>query len=323
MPFVTQLDIKEFRGIKECREPLRFSKFNVLLGRNNSEKSTVLQALFLLPRPDLPQPMRLGLRGTRRDHLLHHLTGGASSLVYRYAGEARLYFKFGEKKYEINLDAQGMPRASSENALFSSDAACEYLGVKREEAENWAVFVPNDTEFQKRVEGQLSQEWASVEKSESHIKVIKEVINPTIDEEFTEIIRRDSSLYVRKDPGVYINLRDLGDGVEKTLSILLFIDYCSPKLVLWDDFEVSAHPSLLRNVLRWLSQRDWQVVLATHSIDVLYELTEIRPEECTVIQLKKTADDVLVHKNLTVEEVEDYLSASNDPRLLVDLIEVS
>jgi predicted ATP-dependent endonuclease of OLD family len=66
MSFVTQLDIKEFRGIKRCEEPLRFSKFNVLLGRNNSGKSAVLQSLSLFPQPHLLQPMSLGLGGDSR-----------------------------------------------------------------------------------------------------------------------------------------------------------------------------------------------------------------------------------------------------------------
>jgi len=185
------------------------------------------------------------------------------------------------------------------------------------------VLIPNNTEFLRRVEEKLSSEWARVEKTESHIRVVEEVINPVVDERFTEVLRRDSSLYVRKEAGFYINLRDLGDGIEKTLSIILFLELCSPKLVLWDDFEISAHPSLIESILRWLCGRDWQVVLATHSIDVLYELVEIKPEDCKIIQMKKTQDDILLHKSLTIEEVEDLLSANNDPRFLVDLIEVS
>jgi len=328
MAFITQLDIKEFRGIKRCREPLKFSKFNVLLGRNNSGKSAVLQALFLLPHPDLSQPMSLMFgRDLRRISLLRHLTGGDASMVYRYAGKALLDFEFGEKKYHISLDDRAISESSIEDEEFHQGEvhkACEYLGIKVKESENWAVFVPSDSEFLKKVEERLSNNWAGVEKSGSHIEVIKEVINPVIDENFTEVVRRDSALWVRKEiegRGFHVNIRDLGDGVEKTLSILLFLDFCTPKLVLWDDFEISAHPSLVRSLLQWLNKKEWQVVLATHSIDVLYELVEIKPQDCVVIQLKKTDDDILSHRSLTVKEVEDFLSAGNDPRLLVDLIE--
>jgi energy-coupling factor transporter ATP-binding protein EcfA2 len=329
MSFVTQLDIKEFRGIKSCKEPLKFSKFNVLLGRNNSGKSAVLQALSLLPHPFSKQPMGINIGGDPRTGLIRHLTGHDDSIIYRYAGEASLDFEFEDKKYHISLTKGGVREISGQGKGFppyEPAEACRYLGIEPKESQNWAVFVPNDSQFLKVVEERLSADWQRVEKSESHIEVIREVINPVIDEKFTEVTRRDSALYVRKEiegKPSYVNVRDLGDGVEKTLNILLFLDFCVPKLVLWDDFELSAHPSLVKSLLQWLNKREWQVVLATHSIDVLYELVEINPQDCTIVQLKKTGDDILVRKNLTVEEVEDYLSANNDPRFLVDLIEIS
>jgi len=329
MPFITQLDIKEFRGIKSCKQPLKFSKFNILLGRNNSGKSAVLQALSLLPHPVSRQPMSVDVGGNLRTGLIRHLTGRDDSIIYRYAGEASLDFEFEDKKYHIGLARGEIREISAQDKkfpLYELSEACRYLGIEPKESQNWAVFVPNDSEFLKKVEGRLSNEWATIEKSESHIEVIREVINPVIDEKFTEVTRSDSALYVRKEiegRGFRVNIRDLGDGVEKTLNILLFLDFCAPKLVLWDDFEISAHPSLVKSLLQWLNKKEWQVVLATHSIDVLYELVEIKPEDCAIIQLKKTSDDVLFYKSLTVEAVEDYLSANNDPRFLVDLIEIS
>lgn len=324
MSFVTQLNIKEFRGIKECKEPLKFSKFNVLIGRNNSGKSAVLQAFSLLPHYGLDQPMDLRAKGvTNRFGFVAKLIGGSDSLIYRYAGKTSLDFEFGEKKYCINFNGTSW-KSIIEDKEIDISKACEYLDVKLEEGRNWTVFIPNESEFLGKVEEKLSSEWKRVEKSESPIKVTKEVINPIIDEVFTEVLRRNHGLYVRKEvegKPFYVNVRDLGDGIEKTLNILLFLDSCAPKLVLWDDFEISAHPSLVKRLLQWLNEKEWQVVIATHSIDVLYELVEIKPKDALIIQLRKTGDDILTYETLTVEEVEDYLSAGNDPRLLVDLVE--
>ena len=54
--FVRSLSLSRFRGVKETEEPIRLRKFNVLLGRNNSGKTTVLEALSLLPHPKVEPP---------------------------------------------------------------------------------------------------------------------------------------------------------------------------------------------------------------------------------------------------------------------------
>ncbi len=43
---IEQLSIKNFKGIKEI--DLDFSKLNILVGENNSGKSTILQSLAFL-----------------------------------------------------------------------------------------------------------------------------------------------------------------------------------------------------------------------------------------------------------------------------------
>ncbi|MHA1661032.1 MAG: AAA family ATPase [Promethearchaeota archaeon] len=58
--FVDWLDVKEFRGINECIEKLEFSNFTALIGKNNTGKSSILEALSLLPDPDLS------------DYITHH-----------------------------------------------------------------------------------------------------------------------------------------------------------------------------------------------------------------------------------------------------------
>ena len=62
--------------------------------------------------------------------------------------------------------------------------------------------------------------------------------------------------------------------------------------------------------------------MTTHSIDVLTSLLEVRPKDTKVIQLKKTNDDILLHEDLTIDQLEDVIETSQDPRKLVDSLKL-
>ncbi len=76
----TELYMKNFRGIKEGK--IEFSQVNILLGPNNSGKSTILEALFLLPNPARVVPyaklekknrMKFQIRSLKAIELIHEL----------------------------------------------------------------------------------------------------------------------------------------------------------------------------------------------------------------------------------------------------------
>ena len=83
--FVKNLDIKEFRGIKSSKGAINFSNFTVLIGRNSSGKSTVLEALSLLPHPDLLDVIE---GNNKKDTLIRLHPGSFRRLLYLYAGRS-------------------------------------------------------------------------------------------------------------------------------------------------------------------------------------------------------------------------------------------
>jgi hypothetical protein len=353
MVFVSSLDLKEFRGIREFKEPLELAKFNVLVGRNNSGKSAILHALSLLPHPDLGLPMSLDVEDwTKRDRIFSQFLGGWESAIYRYAGTASLKFKVKVKirkgkpvvvytadlppppvEYEIVEKACHADISKRGISFFVDDESvdaptcCVRLDIDEERAKDLDAFVPNDSTFLKVLKIRLRQNWSAIEKSEAHYSIVRDIINKSVNETFTEIIVREDELYVRKEiNGIpfYVKVRDLGDGIKRILSVLLWLEACSPELVLWDDFEASVHPTLLKLVLEWLMKKDWQVVIATHSIDTLLKLLELDAgsKDSRIILLQKTPDDILLHKRLSLEELENFVIANQDPRLLPDLLKL-
>ena len=189
-------------------------------------------------------------------------------------------------------------------------------------------FIPADSAFINSLFSNLNSEKYRnlVTKIGANVNVAKELVNNCVDDKYTEILFAPE-LSARKErgegiPPLYVKVKDLGDGIEKVVLIALWLEALKPSLVLWDDFEGSAHPSLIKGLLEWLSKKPWQVIMTTHSIDVLTSLLEVRPKDTKVIQLKKTNDDILLHEDLTIDQLEDVIETSQDPRKLVDSLKL-
>jgi energy-coupling factor transporter ATP-binding protein EcfA2 len=331
--FVSSIDIKEFRGIEKCKTPLALSNFTVLIGRNNSGKSSVLEALSLLPFPVNPLPYT----GENRLNFVEKLHGGRTSLVYGYSGTASLTFAVEEKAWEIRIGDNENASASIEiNGGSSSNPIQQVANALNIPAQGDFVskinskvfFIPAESAFINSLFSRLDTDQYRnlVTKSGANVKVAKELVNNCVDDKYTEILF-SPELSARKDRGenmspLYVKVKDLGDGIEKVVLIALWLEALKPSLVLWDDFEGSAHPTLIKGILEWLSKKPWQVVMSAHSIDVLTSLLEVRPKDAKVIQLKKTSDDILLHEDLTIEQLEDVIETSQDPRRLVDSLKL-
>lgn len=90
-----------------------------------------------------------------------------------------------------------------------------------------------------------------------------------------------------------------------------------PKLLLWDDFESTFHPYLLRRIIEWLGkqveQQRMQVVLSTHSIDVISTILDVKPTDARFIILSKDEEDILHYDVKDVYDMEVIVGASHDP----------
>ncbi|MCD6370160.1 MAG: ATP-binding protein, partial [Thermoplasmata archaeon] len=116
---------------------------------------------------------------------------------------------------------------------------------------------------------------------------------------------------------------------KKIVRAYMVIRLLKPRLILWDDFDAALHPSLVKGLLKWLYSGNWQVVLSTHSLDVLYYLLDIledgkneKKEGNIQVLLLRRVDDILYHKSLSVEELEDLIDSNTDPRFLATTIKV-
>ena len=341
--FVRSLSLSRFRGVKETEEPIRLRKFNVLLGRNNSGKTTVLEALSLLPHPEVEPPwlhieapagappgVVLNRRTWMIARWLHQ--GDFSTLLYRYHGTAKVSYEIEAKdgllKPEVEISADDCDLLT-EGACTDWGFIAEDLGIPKSDMDELAklvLFIPDSDEFMRRLSRAIYENFELVEAAGAHNRVVGEVIDKCVDEKLTEVVPFKQELRLRREcpdgTSFHVRLEDVGDGLERVVPVLLWLDTLRPKLVLWDDFEANMHPSLIGTVLEWLAERDWQVVLATHSLDVLYALLDVWPEDGQVILLCRTADDTLRANYMKLEELDRAVRAHQDPRYLVEWLKL-
>jgi len=322
--FISEIDVNEFRGIKRCKKPVKLSKFNVLIGKNNSAKSSLLEALYLCPSPQIDSIYK---KGNKIDQITK-LHSGRDGLVYGYSGNATMMYNVNNTSFAIEITSDGGTHILIDNeATGSLEDISKMLKIPEPKLKDISIYIPNDTGTINEYAGYVSNMENEIVKIGAN-KRVAEFVNRCIDEEYTEVLWKRDGISCRKElPDgslLYPKLDDLGDGIKRATIIMLLLEARSPHLVLWDDFETASHPTLIRAQLEWLSKKDWQVVLSTHSIDVLYQLLEleISSADLQILQMRKLNDDTLVYESLTIDDLDDLMNANADPRRLVDALGV-
>jgi len=320
------VEMEGFGGVKNCKRPVKLHKFTILIGPNNSSKTTLLVGLSLLPYPWYQNLPLLSMH--RSMFLREFLYKDLRSLIYRYSGHGKIKCVFNKKNLilEIHEDEIGdlLVEVGEEEKMkrisrHMEESLLHYLKLKN--LTGYTLFIPNSDRFRKKLEENLVEHWEYVEKTGAHVKLVRKLVSKVVEERFTEITLRRNELMLRKEfpdgDVAYIRMRDMGDGVKRFLTAALWLEAVKPKVVLWDDLESSAHPALIRAVIEWLVDHDWQVVASTHSIDVLREILITRPKGARILSLRKLSDDTLTYKEYTLEDIEQMFVRGLDVRKLL------
>ena len=324
---VEKLWIEGFRGIRRLAEPLKLRGFNVIVGPNNAGKTAVLEALYMLNHPSARDP----LYDNTVTGVVASLHSGMHSIVYGYQGRALIHCEMADEtvlevvieaidsgmRYFAALVENGEQKPVDEKMLHKK--LSEKYGAFRS---SFALYLPNDTNAYHSIYLRLLRAWAYIVSQGLHVEAVEEIVRPITTEGFTELLIWMEALRLRRETKspTYIDIRDLGLGLERALLAYLATRYVGPRILLWDDAEVALHPSLAATVIEWLSSLDTQVVLTTHSIDLLYALLKTYPQDAQVILLRKQEDDTIVHEPVELEELEKLVEASLDPRRLAELL---
>jgi len=322
------VELRGFGGVRDCERPVKLHKFTVLIGPNNSCKTTLLIGLSLLPYPWYQYLPLISMHRSR--FLGEFLYKDLSSLVYRYSGRGEVKCVFNSKNlmlevYEDRVDdllvGDGEGEKMERIPYTMEEKLVKYFKLELKKLIEYTLFIPNSDAFRRRLESMLVEHWESIEKTGAHVKLVRRLVSKVVEDRFTEITLRRRELMLRKvlpdEDVAYIRMGDMGDGVKRFLTAALWLEAVKPRVVLWDDLESSAHPALIRAVIEWLADHDWQVVASTHSIDVLREIVLARPKEARVLSLRKLEDDTLLYREYELEKLEQMFERGLDVRKLL------
>ena len=323
--FVKDLDITEFRGIKRSKKKIDFSNFTVLIGKNNSGKSSILEALSLLPASQV----RDIITDRTKSQLLEDLNKGRkgySSFLYLHAGISDLKYHLSDNRIlEMKFDMDNNSNLILDNSpiIDSIEHIAKAYRINKNQLSKLVLFIPNNTKIIEEIELKIKSLKDLIMKKGVHITVA-EFINKCVDDKYSELVFQDS-ISIRKifsKNTFYLPLNDLGTGIEKIVKIMSLVEVIEPKLILIDDFESGLHPSLIELFIEWLKNGKWQTIISTHSIDVLNSIIDSNPPDTSVLLLKKDSEDILNYEKFELDKLTAYMNSNADPRYLVDTFDL-
>jgi hypothetical protein len=324
------LELENFRGVK--RGSLSLGALNILLGGNNSGKTTILKSLFLAPNPlrNIFNKPAITLLNS-----LHSTLGSAAniSIFHNYSGQvAHIVCTVNGSKVETKFQRVG----DLIEVHLIENAAASLVGGKlfAFESSYYSNYRPNfvsevigDTLYFhpwliKDIWEYLRDRWVDYRAQGLTTRIAKKIsegITSDYDDLLLEpFVRGQQTLYVRSRDGRGVRLGDEGSGVQVLATLMLLYESIKPKTMLIDDVESHMNPSLLMQTTQWFGEilgSGTRLVISTHSLEaakfIAGTLEEYKPE----IILLALRDGILNTKLLTLEELREVEKAGIDPRM--------
>lgn len=299
---IKNLYIRHFRGLEQITLE-KLTKVNILLGRNNCGKSTVLDALYLLSYPTQPQHLLEinDLRGyhsksgedfkydfhngevnqaieitadidsSSRKLQIRHLVQSVSDVLITDRDTSRLK----EKDYVILYSLKAENGESYETSLMSDHKTPEMLKVKQLEDFECAY---NINYITPAVPYRNIEELFTIAVKNKQEQYIVEVLN-SVDRRIKDVVIAGDQILVDAGAEQRIPLQLMGDGMRKIFSLIVNMSSCRGGIILIDEIDNGLHHTsmqvLWKAIVECASKFNVQVFATTHSIESLAALKNI------------------------------------------------
>ena len=333
---IRTLTLRNFRGVREGE--LRLAPLTVLVGPNNSGKSSVLEALFLAPNPlrivrYLGGGNRCAAEALRTIHsrvgesgygfLLHNYTVGECEIKCDgYSLRMRV-----DRDY-INLFVRS-PSSTEPTRIgalsLSGNTSATAEGDVREKVYLGERVVMFTHALLGEYFGFVRREWIRITNSGIAIRVAGElselVSERYVDMTFEPFMGGSFSLYVLLEGGRRVRVGDLGDGAQIYLIARIVCELERPTVLLWDDVEAHLNPRAILRLAEWFSELvegGTQVIVSTHSLEATGIISAVN--DYSKILLLSLRNGKLEGREMSAEEVKELYEAGIDIRMAGDLL---
>jgi len=303
--FIGRLTLRNFRGV--ARGELDLAPLTILVGPNNSGKTTVLEALLLthgfreiagIGVYNVLSEIHGTLESDGLDHLVYSYgakatraavvftTKGVSKAVVIDVTRRHMHFYYVEgvgidklftfneqelKKFKKIADVE---RFVGGGNFASFKVAADVVIIRSDLLRHYHRFVYRVwTDLTNKGITGAAARWVSKIAGDDYLDVLAEPLGGK------------STLFLYKSDGSRIRLGDLGDGVQILITAKLIVDYLDPDIVLWDDIEAHMNPRALQLLALWLADlvdSGKQVVASTHSLEAARLIANIVERACIV-----------------------------------------
>jgi predicted ATPase len=322
---IHQLRLRNFKGVVEGEAEL--DKLTILVGPNNSGKTTILEALFLAPNPlrQVPYVPTTAVQLLLEYHKTLSETGYtfllnkyiANNMVIKVDDRELLFTKINGSGIAVKVTylSQSGETGILDLGYLRPDGNVE-VRSNVQIADNTLLL---STKLAKFAHEYLQSRWIEILNTRAPALISREV-SRFVSEEYVNVTAEpftagSMTFYAMLADGTRIRLSDLGSGVHLYVVNRLLYEHYRPDVVLWDDLETHFNPRLLTHVAEWfadLVEEGKQVIVSTHSLEVVEKIIAF-VEDATVL-LTSLRDGKLKVRRVKPDELEEWAKAGIDPR---------
>jgi predicted ATPase len=322
---IHRLGLRNFKGVVEGEAEL--DKLTILVGPNNSGKTTILEALFLAPNPlrQVPYVPTTAVQLLLEYHKTLSETGYtfllnkyiANNMVIKVDDLELLFTKINGSGIAVKVTylSQSGETGVLDLGYLRPDGNVE-VRSNVQIADNTLLL---STKLAKFAHEYLQRRWIEILNTRAPALISREV-SRFVSEEYVNVTAEpftagSMTFYAMLADGTRIRLSDLGSGVHLYVVNKLLYEHYRPDVVMWDDLETHFNPRLLTHVAEWfadLVEEGKQVILSTHSLEVVETLTAF--VEDAAVLLTSLRDGKLKVRKLGLKELEEWAKAGIDPR---------